>query len=194
MGEIGINIDDDLHLLDVKVKTLRRDYEHYFCGNRPREPRQLRQEVERILRLWSNKHIQNTASRFQFSNLNSRYFAFRQHWDRTLREIEYGTYKRHLFKADLHDLERAERAKAGAPNPTHDAADRSKVEKETIASYLDTRMACGESVKGLSETKVKAFLDKQRDTLKEKFKCKDVNFRVEVVNGKAKLKATPVRD
>ncbi len=194
MGEIGINIDEDLHVLDIKIKALRRDYEHYFCGHRPREPQQGRQEVERILRLWSNKHIQNTAARFQFNNLNARFFSFRQQWDRTLREMENGTYKRHLFKADLHDREREERAGAAADPRTNHAADRSKAEKETIASYLDTRMACGESVKGLSETKVKAFLEKQRNSLKEKLKCKDVDFRVEVVNGKAKLKATPVRD
>lgn len=194
MAEMGISIEDDLHALDVKIKTLRRDYEHYFCGNRPREPQQQRQEVERMLRLWSNKHIQNTAARFHFSNLNSRYFAFRQHWERTLREIECGTYKRHLFKADLHERERAERGAAQGSPRRNNAADRSKAEKETIASYLDTRMACGESVKGLSEAKVKAFLEKQRNTLKEKFKCKDVSFRVEVVNGKAKLKATPIRD
>jgi hypothetical protein len=194
MAEMGINIDDDLHTMDVKIKTLRRDYEHYFCGNRQREPQQQRQEVERMLRLWSNKHIQNTAARFHFNNLNSRYFAFRQNWDRTLREIERGTYKRHLFKADLHDREREERGSAEGSHRNDNPADRSKAEKETIASYLDTRMACGESVKGLSETKVKAFLEKQRSTLKEKLKCKDVDFRVEVVNGKAKLKATPVRD
>jgi len=194
MGEMGIDIDDDLHVHDVKIKTLRRDYEHYFCGSRQREPSQGRQEVERILRLWSNKHIQNTAARFRFNNLNSRFFSFRQQWDRILREMENGTYKRHLFKADLHDRERAE---GGGATPSHradDGAERAKAEKETIAAYLDTRMACGESVKGLSETKVKAFLEKQRATLKEKHNCKDVKFRVDVVNGKAKLKATPVRD
>jgi hypothetical protein len=194
MGEIGIDIDDDLHVLDVKIKTLKRDYEHYFCGTRQREPAQLRSEVERILRLWTNKHIHNTASRFQLNNLNSRFFSFRQQWDRILREMEQGTYKPHLFKADLHDREREERGGAVDSPSGRNPSDSKKAEKETIASYLDTRMACGESVKGLSETKVKAFLDKQRDTLKEKFKCKDVKFRVDVVNGKAKLKATPVRD
>ncbi len=191
MAELGIDIEEDLHLLDIRIKQLKRDYELYFCGTRPREPVNLRREIQKIINIWMNKRIQNTAARFRFNSLNARFFAFRQQWDRTLRAIESGTYKRHVFKAELHERERGIKpAKPGVDEKLLPE----KADKETISAYIDTRMACGQGTSGLSESKVRAFLDKQREALKSKHGCSDVTFRVDVVDGKAKLKATPVRD
>ncbi len=191
MAEIGTDIDEDLHVLDIRIKQLKRDYELYFCGTRNREPINLRRDVQKIINIWMNKRIQNTAARFRFNSLNARFFAFRQQWDRTLREIENGTYSRHVFKAELHEKERGLNV---AKPVAGEKRSPEKADKETISAYMDTRMACGQNTQGLSEAKVRAFLDKQRETLKSKHGCSDVTFRVDVVDGKAKLKATPIRD
>ena len=128
VAEFGTNIDDDLQLLDVKLKQLRLDFEQYFLGSRPREPSLLRGEVQKMVAYYANVPIQNTALRFRFNNLRARFFIFRRHWDETLRKIENGTYERHLFKAELHERERAGRHKKGgeaspvASRPTSSSA------------------------------------------------------------------------
>jgi len=191
MAEVGVSIDDDLQKVEVKLSQLKRDYEQYFLGIRKREPINLRREVEKILRYWGNMHIPKAAARFRFNNLNSRFFSYRQMWERVVREIENGTYKRDVFKAKLHERERGIGEKPAKRSEASESVDR---ERETIAAYLDARLACGQANKGLSEAKVRSILEDQRKTLKEKYGCRDIQFRVEVIDGKAMLKASPVRE
>jgi len=191
MAEVGVSIDDDLQKVDVKLSQLKRDYEQYFLGIRKREPINLRREVEKILRYWGNMHIPKAAARFRFNTLNARFFSYRQMWERVVREIENGTYKRDVFKAKLHERERGIGQKQVERS---EAADGIDAERETIAAYLDARLACGQANKGLSEAKVRSILEDQRKTLKAKYGCRDIQFRVEVIDGKAMLKASPVRE
>ena len=112
--------DEDLRELDRKVKQLKLDYERYFLGTRPREPVLQRSEVDKLIVIYSNTPIQNTALRFKFNSICSRYQALKRQWTETLRKIEQGTYERHRFKADLHERARlasAQAASAGSAGP-----------------------------------------------------------------------------
>jgi hypothetical protein len=44
--------------------------------------------------------IRNTAKRFKLQTIISRYNTFQQYWQRICREIESGTYKRHVIRAE----------------------------------------------------------------------------------------------
>ena len=60
--------------------------------------------------------------------------------------------------------------------------------------FMDKKRECGESTVGLTRDK---FLQKLRDnkaTLIEKHNCRTVRFSVYVKDGKAALKATPIRE
>jgi hypothetical protein len=46
------------------------------------------------------ERINNTARRFKLQTLIQRYNTFQQYWQRICREIEAGTYRRHLIKAE----------------------------------------------------------------------------------------------
>jgi hypothetical protein len=60
--------------------------------------------------------------------------------------------------------------------------------------YVRVKQQCGESTEGLTFDKFSVTLRKHRDTLVARHACKRVSFRVSVKDGKASLKATPVRD
>src|SRR5258706_905083 len=128
------SLDEDLRMLEYKLAQLKRDYDQYFLGARPREPVQLRNEVNKTVVEFTNTAIKNTASRFKFSSICSRYQAFRRQWDETLRKIEAGTYERHRFKAKLHDQDVAEPTAAGA-EPAAAAPD-------LFEAYVEARRAC----------------------------------------------------
>jgi hypothetical protein len=53
---------------------------------------------------------------------------------------------------------------------------------------------CGESIQGLTFAKFSDKLRKNRDELMSKTVCRAVKFTVYVKDGKAALKATPVKD
>jgi hypothetical protein len=184
-----VTIEEDLQILDAKTKQLRLDYEQYFLGARPREPSQLRAEVQKLIALLSNVPIQNTGLRFKFSSLCSRFLIQRRQWDLVLRKIEDGTYERHVFKANLHARAQGEvsarsaatQATAPAPAPAEDLFD----------AYIAACRSVGQATEGLTRERLDRVMEQQRDALRARHGCDDVRFRVVVESGKAKLKATP---
>ena len=83
----------------------------------------------------------------------------------------------------------AEPAAAAAAEPTDDEAAFRKV----FQDFLRTKKECGESTSNLTFEKFAIKLRKNRETLMSKHKCTAVKFQVYVKDGKAALKATPVK-
>ncbi len=184
-------IDDDLRMLEFKITQLKRDYDQYFLGARPREPVQLRGEINKAVVELTNTAIKNTASRFKFSSICSRYQAFRRQWDENLRKIEAGTYERHRFKAKLHEKEPAAEAPPANAAP---AAPARAAAGDLYEAYVDARRSCGESIKGLTREKLDAILDQQRAALRAKHgEDSEFRFRVQIEGGKTRLKAARVK-
>ncbi len=180
--------DEELKILEVRLTQLKLEYEKYFLGTRPTEPAQQRSEVQKTVLKFSNMRITNTAQRFKFNSLNGRYQAFKRQWDNILRQIEAGTYKRHVFKADLHDRERG----IGSPSSGGAARGRSSGGDDRGAlfeTYRDAMMANGQTTKGLTADKLQKAIAKQEAAIKQKFGCDKVDFKVVVTDGKVKLKA-----
>lgn len=188
MAQFGTNIEEDLQLIDIKVKQLRNEYEQYFMGSRKREPSLLRGEVTKMVNYYCNVPIQNTGFRFRFNNLRSRFFSFRRYWDTTLRKIEEGRYERHLFKANLHDRSRTQPGRSAKGR-----AGKSAEKTDIFDRYLEARQACGQGAEGVTREKLQALLAKQEKEIRQRFGVAKVNFRVVVEGGRAKLKASPVR-
>ena len=60
--------------------------------------------------------------------------------------------------------------------------------------FIRTKRECGEPTDGLTFEKFQQTLKKNRDALMQRHGCKRVKFSVYVKEGRASLKATPVRD
>lgn len=65
---------------------------------------------------------------------------------------------------------------------------------EVFQDFASTRERCGEPADGLTYEKFAMKLRKNRDQLTQKYSCRTVRFQVYVKDGKAALKATPVKD
>ena len=131
--------------------------------------------------------MQNTALRFRFNSINSRFQAFRRQWDIALRQIEDGTYKRHVFKADLHERARGLGESAAS---SQSAASRSD---ELFENYREAALACGQDVSKLTAEKLQRVVAKQQAAVRKKLGCDEIDFRVVVEGGKVKLKASARR-
>lgn len=174
--------EEELQELERKVKQLKLDYERYFLGTRPREPMQLRGEVEKMMIVISSTPTQNTGLRFKYNSICSRFQAFKRQWNETLRQMEAGTYTRHRFKADLHEREHAPPTASGTKDDGS---------PDLYGAYREARLACGQQVKNLSPQKLERLLEKQRGQLRERYgKDARFKFRVVVEDGRAKLKAS----
>jgi hypothetical protein len=66
--------------------------------------------------------------------------------------------------------------------------------KQVYDQFVSVKKSCGEPVAGLTYQKFADKLVKNRDDLMTKTGCREVRFTVYVKDGKAALKATPVKD
>jgi hypothetical protein len=66
--------------------------------------------------------------------------------------------------------------------------------KSVFDQFVAVKQSCNESTSGLTYQKFSEKLIKNRDDLMSKTGCKEVRFTVYVKDGKAALKATPVKD
>ena len=82
---------------------------------------------------------------------------------------------------------------AAASSSQSDAFDEPAHWRETYDQYIATRKQCGEPVDNLSFDKFSVTLRKTRDQVIEKQGAKSVRFAVHVKDGKAALKAQPVK-
>ena len=179
--------EEELRVLDSKLKQLKLDYDRYFLGSRPREPAVLRGEVDKLIAIYSNQAIRNSALRFKFSSICSRYQAFKRQWNEILRQMEQGTYGRHRFKADLHERERSDGVEGAAPEPAP-ACDADRLFEE----YRAARERCGQETRSLTPAALDRVLAQQRETLRARFGDAELRFRVVVEDGRAKIKASRV--
>lgn len=102
--------------LEERVDRLRVLYEQYFLGFEKLEPTVPRKDVDRRFALLRKENIRNTALRFRFNVVTQKYNTYAMHWTRICRQIEEGTFKRHVRRAQQ---------RFGDAKPAHDRPDSS---------------------------------------------------------------------
>jgi hypothetical protein len=95
----SIDIDELLKELSTKIERVRVLYEQYFMGIERVEPLVPRKEVQRAMLQLQQQQIRNTGLRFRFNTMLQKWNIYVTLWNRTLREIENGTYIRHIQRA-----------------------------------------------------------------------------------------------
>ena len=85
--------------LEERVDRLRASYEQYFMGYEKIEPGVQRKDVDRRFTALRKQQIRNTALRFRFNVITQKFNTYSMYWTRICRQIEEGTYKRHVAKA-----------------------------------------------------------------------------------------------
>jgi len=193
--------------LDEAIKKLRTAYEKYFAGIDRIPPLKDRTDIKRDLRRLITSGTHNTAMRFRINSLQSTLVTYEQYWDRITRRIEEGTFHR-----DQSRLKRKTEAAAAEENQAaaeeNQAAPEKKpaeAKKKTPAAatkdypaslhklhdaFTKARQQSGDA-RPVSIDALASTVKKQMAAIKQKYKCKRVEFKVSVKDGKAILKAVP---
>lgn len=106
--------------LERAVESLRIRYEQFFLGLTRRPPLEDHNFLRSAVLQLHAGHIRNTGVRFRVDSLRNRFLSYERLWQRTLREIEEGTYRRDLFKARLRRKE---------PDPVEDRRAAEEIER-----------------------------------------------------------------
>ncbi len=76
--------------LDSSIRRLKIQYDMFFNGALPREPQELRSDVERMIKRYANAPIRKYAHRYHLNALVGRYNSFSELWTKTVRALEEG--------------------------------------------------------------------------------------------------------
>ena len=76
--------------LEAALKQLEAEYNMYFAGRLPKPPWETRSRVEAMVKQYDRAYIQNYGDRFRFNTLQTRFHAFIDLWDKSLRAREEG--------------------------------------------------------------------------------------------------------
>jgi hypothetical protein len=101
-AETTESIDARLEDLGRKMDRLRALYESFFMGSDRVPPNMPRRELNRLMMEQQQTPMRNATLRFRFQTLQQRWVLYTTYWNRTLQEIEGGTYRRDLARAHRH--------------------------------------------------------------------------------------------
>lgn len=101
--------------LEADLAELRAAYEQYFLGVERHPPVARHDALKRRMNTLKGLFLRQTALKFRIQTLSARLTTFERLWDRSLKEIEAGTYRRDLNRAKRHLKERAKEKQPAAP-------------------------------------------------------------------------------
>ncbi len=193
-----IDVEAALNELDRKMSRLRVMYEQYFLGIEKRTPTVLQKEVVRSMRVLEGIQMRNTAAKFRLRQMIQKFQSYRAYWLRTSRQIEDGTYRKHVQKlktrvareeaaaaleADLGasvapaDRAAPEVAASEAAPPAEQAADKAAAATGALADEFLKSLGMGVAVVGAEKPKPKGPPPAVRGMSADEVKKKDAKLR-----------------
>lgn len=191
------DVNRDLTRYTTELKALRIAYEKYFAGVDKREPLTDRQRLKKAVQQLRSRGSYNTATKFRLEQLMASFINYETHWNRICKRIEEGTYHRHKARvarattavpqtaaADDAPATPANVAKGSDPSATADPL------ATLHRAYVNAQTQTGQD-KAVSIEALRRTISKQSAVIKERYGCKDVDFKVAIKNGKPILRAIP---
>jgi hypothetical protein len=198
-----IKQDDELDKLEEDIRRLKNKYDQFFTRIVKIPPSFDRHKVEAFIHEISKQKMRDSTRRFRFNTILSRYNQYREMWARKMREREEGPL-------DFRIRQRALNAPAEAPPPPPPAQPR--VTSGALDPYVKMAPGTnGEQIRKLYDLieqehqklgrasnltldQLASMVQKQSETVREKYHVSSVAFRVETIDGRVKLKAKPLQD
>ena len=123
--------------LEGELAELKAAYEQYFLGNERLPPLKKHEQFKKLLLKVKGAMIRQTAAKFRLESISQKLLTYERLWDRSLKEIEAGTYRR-----DLARLRRKDQRKTQRKTTSGDA----EVDDDLDLSDLDDDDASGDSL------------------------------------------------
>jgi hypothetical protein len=185
---VPTELDGDVLRLETGIRQLKIQYDMFFAGSIPKQPLELRGELERIIKRNSVTPIRKYAARFHFNALVSRFNTLSELWAKTLRALEEGDRPAPAV------ADRAGSAEQIVARCTvKDPAKERELLKLLHARLLEARKKAGDATGRLSFESFVLSISAQAEKMREKTGCDKVDLRVIVVDRKVMVKARPGR-
>jgi len=206
-----VTTDEELNLLDQQLRRLKIEYEIFFSNPNKRPPTNVEWKVLPLLRKFSDGWRMNFSERYRYNELAQRYAIYSDLWRKKSRIREEG-YRRpqdallsvqgvreaehepqHHHAYGVGHAAAAAAGEGGAATSAHfvlhnvDQGEREQVER-LYNTLVAAKKKAGESVTGNVDS-FATFVQKKTEQIRKQYKCDNVDYSVELVDGHVKLKA-----
>ena len=136
----------ELDELEIRLERLRVKYDQYFIGIEKMLPFVQRKDVDRRFSQLHKEQFRNGGLRFRFQTMVQRFTTYQTYWGRIIRQIEDGSYKRDVIRAQRLGRSLDQRAAApdtqpgAAPEATPDSSDGPELEELGDDDVSETTM------------------------------------------------------
>ncbi|MBZ5639668.1 MAG: hypothetical protein LAO51_13060 [Acidobacteriia bacterium] len=185
----NVGIEADIERLEAGLRQLKVQYDMFFAGAIPKQPLELRSELERLIKRYTTAPLRKYAHRFHFNSLAARYNSLSELWAKTLKGMEEGDRS----APQLLDRPVAASERLLARCRIHDAIGEQEVLKLLHARYLDARRKAGCNGHDIRFESFLRGVSAQAERLRETSGCGEVELRLVLHEGKVLLKARPGR-
>jgi len=198
-----IKQDDELDKLEEDIRKLKNKYDQFFAGIQKVPPSHERHLVEVYIHELSRQKIRDNARRFRLSTVLSRYNQYREMWGRKMREREEGPMDFRRRQAALKQpAEPPHRQRAAGPRVTSSDSDpyvklvagSNGEEIRRIYEKIEKEQQKLGKQPGVTFDQLRNMIEKQSEAVRARYNVNAVAFRVDVVDGKVKLKAKPIQE
>jgi hypothetical protein len=191
------SVDEELSQLDDGLRRLKIEFDIFFGGGAKKPPAELEWRVQSLLRKFSDGKNLSFSQRFRYSSLAQKYATFNSLWQQKLRIKEEG-YRRPqdalLAIQGVRAFEDKPDKRRGDPAQfrmeySNAEDDQNKIQ-ELFAAMSEARKQAGEkgAAAGNFES-FQTFVKKKTEQIRKEYKCKSVEYSVEIEKGQVKLKA-----
>ncbi|HEY8131729.1 MAG TPA: MXAN_5187 C-terminal domain-containing protein [Thermoanaerobaculia bacterium] len=197
-----IKQDDELDKLEEDIRKLKNKYDQFFAGIAKMPPSHERHLLEVYIFELGKQKMRENARRFRYNQLLSRYNQYREMWGRKMREREEGPLDFRRRKAALEEPMAPPKEIARPPRVTSNKADAyvklvPGANGEAIRDLYDQiekeHQKLGKNPNVTFE-QLRSMVEKQSEQVRARYNVDVVGFRVDVVDGKVKLKAKPIQE
>ena len=185
----SVGIEEDIERLEVGLRQLKIQYDMFFAGAVPKQPTELRSELERLIRRYANAPLRKYAHRFHFNSLAARYNSLSELWAKTLKGIEEGERQAHGLTEKASSQEQRVLAKCRI----RDAIREQEILRLLHARFLEARKKAGGNGGSVGFDSFVRGISQQAERLRETSGCDQIELRLVVHEGKVLLKARPGR-
>lgn len=137
--------------LEAELAELRALYESYFMGNERIPPLKQHDAFKKSYLKLKGASVRQTAVKFRIETIGQKLLTFERLWERTLKEIEAGTYKRDLARLKRHQKPK----KAGADADFHIDEDLDLSDLESDEGGADDLAAAMAEAEAAAEARAK---------------------------------------
>ena len=194
-----IKQDDELDKLEEDIRKLKSKYDQFFSGIQKFPPMHERRLLEVYVYELGKQKMRDNGRRFRYSQLLTRYNQLRELWGRKMREREEGPLDFRRRSALLNEPIAPTPPPSRVTSPKLDpyvkvAPGTNGEEIQRLYGDIEKEHLKLGRLPNITIEQLKSMIQKQSDLVREKYHVDVVAFRVDVVDGKVKLKAKPIQE